>query len=110
LDGVPPEQMDTLLLLASEVVTNAVQHGAGEVGVAVSARPAAVRVEVSDPGGALPHHGTAAPVDAERGRGLHLLDVLTASWGVTPAPTGGKTVWFEIAAAPTATESTSSQG
>jgi hypothetical protein len=30
------------------------------------------------------------------GRGLHLIDALTAAWGVEPAPEGGKTVWAEL--------------
>ncbi len=87
--------LDDLLLCVSEVLTNAVLH-AGEPIVVVAGRNADhIRVEISD-------GSTAAPVrrspehTSPTGRGLHLLDSLTASWGVEVG-LQGKTVWFEIA-------------
>jgi len=85
---------DVLALLVSEVATNALIHGAGQVRVRVLDHGPRLRVEVSDDSEALPalrtfdHH-------AEGGRGLALVDALAAAWGADPRP-GGKTVWFEV--------------
>lgn len=92
-DGVS----DTVALLVSEVATNALVHGSGEVHVNVSTAGAVVRVEVDDDGGGLPMRRQAGP-DAEGGRGLALVDALATSWGVQPTALG-KTVWFEVATA-----------
>ena len=61
--------VDDLLLVASELVTNAVRHAAG---------PVALRV---DPGG----------------WGLVIVRSLSESWGVTRRRGGGKTVWARLA-------------
>lgn len=97
----PVELLDAVLLLATEVVTNAVRYGEGGITILVSKSPGSdgiVRVEVTDVNPALPSprnlHGTASA--AESGRGLHLLDALTRDWGASPTATG-KTVWFTVA-------------
>ena len=91
--------VDVVVLLTSELVTNAVVHGGphapgAEVEVRVSRRAGAVRVEVEDPSHELPRvqdvHRT-----AEGGRGMALVDHLAEAWGVTPTA-DGKIVWFEV--------------
>lgn len=89
---------DTVALLVSEIATNALVHGSGEVRVSVWASPGVVRVEVDDDGAGLPVRRQADP-DAEGGRGLALVEALSTGWGVQPGETG-KTVWFELDAAP----------
>jgi DNA-binding NarL/FixJ family response regulator len=89
------ELLETVNLLVSELVTNAVIHAESEAEVAVVLTPDALRVEVADQGG-----GAAVLKDAEKfdtsGRGISLVDVLSSSWGVEPRPDGGKTIWFEL--------------
>ncbi|MCU1691286.1 MAG: rsbU 8 [Frankiales bacterium] len=88
------EVRDTVALLVSEVATNALVHGTGDVEVGVSVRAGVLRVEVCDDGAALPQRRTAGP-DAEGGRGLALVEALASAWGVEPRGSG-KVVWFEV--------------
>jgi len=85
---------DTLMLLVSEVATNALIHGAGQVRVRVRNHGLRLRVEVCDDSHAMPGQ-RAFDRDAEGGRGLALVDALAHAWGADPTP-GGKTVWFEL--------------
>ena len=63
------DTVEAALLLASEVVTNAVIHGDGMVQVSLRrVNGASLRVEVSDDGGGMPLIG-AQRADAESGRG-----------------------------------------
>lgn len=90
-----PDLEDIVVLLASELVTNAVVHADSEVDVRVRLTPTAVRVEVTDTSDAVPLPG---PVDetATSGRGLALVEALAETWGVDVLPAGGKTIWFEV--------------
>ena len=85
---------DTVELLVSEVATNALVHGAGDVRVRVVVLPGRVRVEVDDDSPHAPAPRSAGPT-AEGGRGLALVTALSAQWGVLSRP-GSKTVWFEV--------------
>ncbi|MEU0585759.1 ATP-binding protein [Streptomyces sp. NPDC006132] len=89
---------DLAALLVSELVTNALRHATGPIGVRL-VRPASLdgvlRVEVSDPLPDPPHERTARPED-ESGRGLQLVASSARRWGTRPGD-AGKTVWFELA-------------
>jgi DNA-binding NarL/FixJ family response regulator len=86
---------DTVTLLVSELVTNAVLHAGSDVEVMVRLTPNAARIEVTDASAeALAPRDAAS--DEDSGRGLALVGSLARRWGVRPAPGGGKTVWFEI--------------
>jgi Response regulator containing a CheY-like receiver domain and an HTH DNA-binding domain len=74
---------ETVTLLVSELVTNAVVHGGGEVEVLVRLLPASVRVEVMDASSSAPVPRAAAEGDTS-GRGLALVESLARRWGVTP--------------------------
>lgn len=93
--GAVQEVRETVALLVSEVATNALVHGSGDVEVSVAVRDGLLRVEVSDASTDSPVPRSADP-DAEGGRGLALVDALSTAWGTDLTPTG-KTVWFEIA-------------
>ncbi|MCN9243029.1 ATP-binding protein [Streptomyces sp. RY43-2] len=84
-------------LLVSELVTNALRHATGPIGVRL-VRPAdsaaTLRVEVSDPLPDPPRERTAR-ADDENGRGLQLVAHSSSRWGHEPAEPG-KTVWFEL--------------
>lgn len=93
------EQAEIVLLLTSEVVTNAVVHGGphrpgAEIQVRVEHLEGRTRVEVSDASRTAPIVG-AASLQVESGRGLVLVDTLASTWGVTLTDSG-KVVWFEV--------------
>lgn len=87
---------DVAVLLASELVGNAVEHARSEaIHLVVDQRESRFRVEVHDDLAdrpSLQHTDTLAP----RGRGLMLVERLAAEWGVDPSPRGGKQVWFQL--------------
>ena len=86
---------DTVTLLVSELVTNAVLHAGSDVEVMVQLTATAVRIEVTD-ASAEAVSPRAATDEEDSGRGLALVGSLARRWGVRPAPGGGKTVWFEV--------------
>ncbi|HEV8116018.1 MAG TPA: ATP-binding protein, partial [Acidimicrobiales bacterium] len=86
--------LDTVTLLVSEVVGNAVLHAGSEVELTVLLGPDRLRVEVSDRSTLVPHRREAAEGDLG-GRGSGLIELLADAWGITGRP-DGKTVWFEL--------------
>lgn len=88
-------RIEDVALVVSELVTNAVVHGDGDITLNVVVAPDAVRVEVEDREPGLPGPVDAA-VDSESGRGLLLVSRLATHWGVRPV-TAGKVVWADIA-------------
>jgi anti-sigma regulatory factor (Ser/Thr protein kinase) len=97
--GIPTDTLATIMLLVSELVTNAVIHSQVEppAGISVLARlaDAMIRVEITDQGvGFTPQKRDPARTDG--GYGLYLLDKAAAHWGVERRD--GTTVWFEIPA------------
>jgi anti-sigma regulatory factor (Ser/Thr protein kinase) len=93
---LPRDQVETAVLLTSEVVTNAITHGLGIVTVAITIVEGTMRVEVTDANPDTPRVSRDAGL-APTGRGMRLVDELSGAWGVTPLPdSGGKTVWFRV--------------
>ncbi len=86
---------DTAALLATELATNALLHGLGQVRVRVSNGGRSLRVEVGDDNPSVPTVKQSSATD-EGGRGLALVDALATAWGCDRAP-GGKTMWFVLA-------------
>lgn len=86
--------MDALLLLVSELATNAVIHAQTEFDIVVDVRRDGVRVEVSDVGDGCPSPVHPLP-DGEHGRGLTLVAGLATRWGVVLRGES-KSVWFEL--------------
>lgn len=93
------------VLLASELATNSVLHGSTRLGgnmtVTVAGDPdGTIRVEVADAGGlSVPALQDERDGWAESGRGLHLVDDLSAQWGYRFEPDGGLVTWFEVRSA-----------
>jgi anti-sigma regulatory factor (Ser/Thr protein kinase) len=91
-----PDAVDSAVLATSELVTNAVEHGAPPIELRVEERDGAVRIEVHDTSPDLPRIATHDPGPEEtRGRGMLIVARCTARWGVTPGE-HGKAVWFEL--------------
>ena len=93
--GVPVT--DDVLLVTSELVTNAVRHGEGEIEVRVDVGHRAVRLEVLDEGSAaVPEPPGVMPVDGPGGWGLHLVRAVAQAWGSGLDPHGRTLVWAEV--------------
>jgi anti-sigma regulatory factor (Ser/Thr protein kinase) len=88
------ESIDDAVLVASEVVTNAVEHGAGQVRVRLLRRGRRIRIEVQDDS-PRPPVLLALGRTAERGRGLHIIAELAERWG-SRRTAAGKIVWAEL--------------
>ena len=88
--------VDVASLVASELVTNVVQHAGSSCRVSVSIKSHGLHVGVRDYAPGPPPR--LRPVDPDRpgGRGLHLVAMLSSAWGVRQHP-DGKTVWAVIA-------------
>ncbi|MEU0529079.1 ATP-binding protein [Amycolatopsis tolypomycina] len=87
------------LIVTTELVTNAYDHGRGPVEVRLShtATPCRVRIEVDDRSRTHPIVKVPA-LDVPGGRGMQIVNRIAADWGVQDHPaTGGKTVWAVVA-------------
>ena len=96
--SLPPDLLDDALVLVSELVSNALQHGQPRIVLRLRSDPPGIGVAVQDAGPELPQAAT-QPRDpaATRGRGLLIVNALATDWGVRPSdPPPGKTVWFEL--------------
>jgi anti-sigma regulatory factor (Ser/Thr protein kinase) len=90
-DGLDRDLLDTAVLLISELVTNAVLHGTGEIRLLIDIGGSNARFAVSD-------EGTGTPVvrpdpGPDGGWGLRLVGELATRWGVRE---GRTYVWFEL--------------
>lgn len=83
-----------IVLLSDELATNVVDHAHTEFDVRLELGPDVVRVEVYDASPTMPCPQR-PDVNAERGRGLLLIDQLSARWGAERRG-DGKAVWFTV--------------
>jgi anti-sigma regulatory factor (Ser/Thr protein kinase) len=96
--GVDGKFTDDLVLATSELVTNAVLHGQEPIELTLALDGEAAEVTVTDSGGGSPAMQSGVP-DADRGRGLPLVDALVDDWGVRQddGDSAGKiSVWFRM--------------
>ncbi|MFJ6747832.1 SpoIIE family protein phosphatase [Streptomyces sp. NPDC091266] len=97
-DWADPDQVDSAVLMVSEMVTNVLLHTDGDAllvaeisGERGSRR---IRVDVADGSDELPHRRSPGEL-ASSGRGLVLMELLAGTWGVDPRG-DGKSTWFEL--------------
>ena len=93
----PTETLDVARLLTTELVTNAVLHGEGDVRLTVRGADHAVRVEVTDgnPDMRPMAGGSESRPRHEGGHGLKIVAAIADDWGTSRNDTG-KTVWFTL--------------
>jgi anti-sigma regulatory factor (Ser/Thr protein kinase) len=95
-NAVDDDVVETVELLTSEVITNALVHARSAPELAVRVRSEVVRVEVVDVSPVVPIRRS-IETDALSGRGIAIVESLASQWGVTDLSAQGKTVWFEVA-------------
>jgi serine phosphatase RsbU (regulator of sigma subunit)/anti-sigma regulatory factor (Ser/Thr protein kinase) len=105
-DWTSPDQVDSAVLLLSEMLTNVLVHTDADAllvaevtgdldGLGLdSGAGRRMRVEVTDASDALPHKRHPGEL-ASSGRGLVLMELLADAWGVDPRGKG-KSIWFEL--------------
>jgi anti-sigma regulatory factor (Ser/Thr protein kinase) len=87
--------VDTVELLTSEVVTNAIVHGRSGPQLTVEIDGDVVRVAVRDMSSEVPVRRL-SHVDDVSGRGVVIVEELASAWGVEREGNGAKRVWFEV--------------
>jgi anti-sigma regulatory factor (Ser/Thr protein kinase) len=95
LGSRPPEIVDRVQLITSELATNCVVHARTPFEVQVSSRDGEIKVEVRDSSREQPvprRHRNDEPT----GRGLMIVAALSDDWGIVPIGQGGSTVWFTM--------------
>ncbi|MGK5732773.1 ATP-binding SpoIIE family protein phosphatase [Streptomyces sp. URMC 124] len=92
------DQVDSAVLMVSEMVTNVLVHTDGDAVLIARINgergARCVRVDVSDSSDELPHRRHPGEM-ASSGRGLVLMEILAGAWGVDPRGEG-KNIWFEL--------------
>ncbi|MFJ3513961.1 SpoIIE family protein phosphatase [Streptomyces sp. NPDC090131] len=89
------EEIDAALLVVSELVTNAIAHTQGEVGMDLTLSADRLRIAVNDASPRSPVKPVWVSWESTGGRGLLIVEATTAAWGSVPL-SGGKQVWAEI--------------
>ncbi|MBG0851612.1 SpoIIE family protein phosphatase [Streptomyces spinoverrucosus] len=89
------EAADAVLLVVSELVTNALVHTQGPIGLNLTLGENRVRVAVSDASPRAPAKPVIVDWESTGGRGLLLVEAVSESFGSVPVA-GGKQVWSEI--------------
>lgn len=91
------DRLDSLELVISEIVTNAIRHGraGGEILLAATPKPGYLCVQVTDAGEGFAPRPGAMSSDEHGGFGLFLVERLTRRWGIT-RENGHTRVWFEF--------------
>ncbi|MCT9005631.1 ATP-binding protein [Streptomyces sp. NPDC054766] len=90
---------EDVLLVVSELVTNACLHAEGPDELRISCDNKVLRIEVSDRGAGQPAPRTPHRAGRPGGHGMFIVQRLCLDWGVVRMPgVAGKTVWAELGA------------
>ena len=94
-----PVDPDITILLASDLVTNAITHGnGGTVTLTIRCSRSHLRIDVYTTSRSLPR-AVAEPADTETGHGLVLVAALSTEWGSFKTP-AGEAAYFTLAFQP----------
>ena len=92
---------EDVLLVVSELVTNACLHAEGPDELRLACDNKVIRLEVADKGTGQPSPRTPHRAGRPGGHGMFIVQRLCLDWGVVRTPgVAGKTVWAELGAAP----------
>lgn len=89
------KEADMVLLVVSELVTNALVHTQGPVRLDLTLAGDRLRVAVSDSSPRAPAKPVLVDWESTGGRGLLLVEAMSTTWGSVPV-SGGKQVWSEV--------------
>ncbi|HEV7203802.1 MAG TPA: ATP-binding protein [Jatrophihabitans sp.] len=96
LAAFPPETVDRVVLMVSELATNSVVHAGTDFTITLTVTGEVIRLEVADDGAGLPRLQSPGPTDPH-GRGLRIVNQLATDWGSEEATgTDGKFTWFQL--------------
>lgn len=95
LAGIPTELLEQIQLMLSELATNAIRHAGSAFEVSIERRDQWLKVAVTDEGGGTPTLRSPSPKELS-GRGLQIVKMLAADWGIDQSSSGRKTVWFRV--------------
>jgi anti-sigma regulatory factor (Ser/Thr protein kinase) len=95
ITDLTPELQDAVILMVSELATNALVHAASGFQLTVDRTKTRLRVSVADLGAGVPSLQS-PPSRQPHGRGLRIVEQLSDEWGTSEAPKTGKSVWFRL--------------
>ncbi|WP_406203241.1 ATP-binding protein [Streptomyces decoyicus] len=95
--AIAPEAADTVVLVVSELVTNALRHGGGTCTLDLTAHTDSIEVAVHDPSPRAPRMRTPDLNGGTGGFGWPMVNRLARSTAVTRQTAGGKTVSANLA-------------
>ena len=95
LRGASTEILEAVELMVSELATNCIRHTNSGFDLTIIRSGPEIRVEATDHAGGTPTMRSPKPTDPS-GRGLKIIDMLSAGWVVQSESGTGKTVWFTI--------------
>ena len=93
---MPPDVVDAVTLMVSELATNCVRHANTDFTLSIEQTGRQVRVDIADTGMGRVTKRDPEPADVS-GRGLSIVEQLSDTWGVRECVGGeGKSVWFML--------------
>jgi anti-sigma regulatory factor (Ser/Thr protein kinase) len=96
LRDLPSSLVESAILIVSELATNSLRHAQTGFALVIDLDDAQLQIAVTDFGAGEPAMQSPGPTD-HSGRGLRIVELLAADWGITPStPLEGKTVWFRL--------------
>jgi anti-sigma regulatory factor (Ser/Thr protein kinase) len=95
LRDVSADTLEAVELMVSELATNCIRHTDSGFRLTITRAGGDIRVEATDRAGGRPEMRSPRPTDPS-GRGLKIIDMLSAEWGVDQGAAAGKTVWFTV--------------
>ena len=95
LHGASAEILEAVELMVSELATNCIRHTDSGFDLTITRDGSGIRVAATDHAGGTPTMRSPKPTEPS-GRGLKIIDMLSAGWGVDAQAGLGKTVWFTI--------------
>ncbi|MEA2663739.1 MAG: serine/threonine-protein kinase RsbW [Candidatus Eremiobacteraeota bacterium] len=90
---ISARELEDLLVIVSELVTNAVRYGSGEICVRARLEDGVVHGEVVDEGSGFERTVERCGIEALGGNGLPIVAALARRWGIHE---GSSHVWFEL--------------